>query len=107
MACDEAGLCEIKIEANNIAPSTLVAWARGRRGASAKNEVDTHREMRRDLDQRLRRAVLAHPALDISKQLVNRVISRAGLGDTLVACLQNRDGSTLEPRPVEEHSRSH
>ena len=91
MACDEAGLREIKIEANNIAPSTLVVWARGRREARSTNVADTHREMRKDLDQRVRRALFAYPALNTSKQLLNRVISRTCLGDTLVAWLQRGD----------------
>ena len=91
MACDGTGLREIKIEAKNIAPSTLVAWVQGRKEGSPTNVADMHREMRKDVDQRLRRTILARPALNTSKKILNRLISRIGLGDTLVAWLQKRD----------------
>jgi 2-polyprenyl-3-methyl-5-hydroxy-6-metoxy-1,4-benzoquinol methylase len=88
MACDRAGLQEIKIEANNITPSTFVAWLHRRRARNTNAVAEVHREMRADLDQRLRRTLLSNPALKASKMLVNRAVSRAGLGDTLVAWLQ-------------------
>jgi len=81
-------LREIKIEANNIAPSTFVAWL-GRRGPqSGKTTAEVHRETRQGLDQQLRRAVQQSRMLGASKDLLNHAISRAGLGDTLVAWLQ-------------------
>jgi 2-polyprenyl-3-methyl-5-hydroxy-6-metoxy-1,4-benzoquinol methylase len=85
---EDTGFREIRIEANNIAPSTLLAWRRRRGTEAAGSTAEAHREMRRSVDQRLRRAVQRSPALDASKDLLNRAISRAGLGDTLVAWLQ-------------------
>jgi len=88
MASAETRLREIKIEANNIAPSTFVAWMRRRGTRRAGAVAELHRETRRGLDQRLRRAVHRSQALEASKQLLNHAVSRAGLGDTLVAWLQ-------------------
>lgn len=88
MACDQAGLREIRIEANNITPSAFVAWLHGRRAPNTLEVTEVHREMRSNLDQRLRRTVLSHPLLNASKELINRAVSRAGVGDTLVAWLQ-------------------
>ena len=88
MVLAETGLREMRIEANNIAPSTIVAWLRRRRPPTASAGAATHRQMRRGLDQRLRRALHRRPALSLAKELLNRVVSRAGLGDTLVAWLQ-------------------
>lgn len=88
LASDETGLLEIKIEANNITPSTFVAWLRrsGSRTVAAASQA--HRETRQGLDQQLRRAVHNSRMLGMSKELLNHVISRFGLGDTLVAYLQ-------------------
>jgi 2-polyprenyl-3-methyl-5-hydroxy-6-metoxy-1,4-benzoquinol methylase len=90
MASAETTLREIKIEANNIAPSTFVAWLRRRSTQTTRTAVEVHRETRRGLDQRLRRAVHRSRVLGASKELLNHAISRAGLGDTLVAWLQKR-----------------
>jgi 2-polyprenyl-3-methyl-5-hydroxy-6-metoxy-1,4-benzoquinol methylase len=88
MASEQTRLREIRIEARNIAPSTFVAWLRRRGAQSAKTTVEVHRETRQGLDQQLRRAVQQSRMLGASKDLLNHAISRAGLGDTLVAWLQ-------------------
>jgi 2-polyprenyl-3-methyl-5-hydroxy-6-metoxy-1,4-benzoquinol methylase len=88
MVSEETGLREIRIEANNIAPSTVVAWLRGRNAKTARTAAAVHREMRQGLDQRLRHAVRLSPVLGASKNLLNHVVARVGLGDTLVAWLQ-------------------
>ena len=88
MASEQTRLREIRIEARNIAPSTFVAWLRRRGAQSAKTTVEVHRETRQGLDQQLRRAVQRSRMLGASKDLLNHAISRAGLGDTLVAWLQ-------------------
>ena len=88
LVSNETGLGEIKIEANNITPSTFVAWLRrsGRRTVAPTRQF--HRETRQGLDQQLRRAAHKSRALGISKELINNAVSRFGLGDTLVAWLQ-------------------
>jgi len=88
MASEQTGLRELKIEANNITPSTLVAWLRRQGAQSALAATTVHREARRGVDQQLRRAVHQSRPLGALKQLLNRAVSRAGLGDTLVAWLQ-------------------
>jgi 2-polyprenyl-3-methyl-5-hydroxy-6-metoxy-1,4-benzoquinol methylase len=88
MVREETGLREIGIEANNIAPSTFAAWLRGRGTQSAAAATTAHRKARRSLDQQLRRAAHNSRVLGASKELLNRAISSAGLGDTLVAWLQ-------------------
>ena len=88
MASEQTRLREIRIEARNIAPSTFVAWLRRRGTQSARTAVEVHRETRQGLDQQLRRAVQRSRMLGASKDLLNHAISRAGLGDTLVAWLQ-------------------
>ena len=88
MASKETGLHEVKIEANNITPSTFVAWWRGRGTQLAATTTELHRETREGLDQQLRRVVHRNPLMAMSKHLLNQVVSRAGLGDTLVAWLQ-------------------
>jgi 2-polyprenyl-3-methyl-5-hydroxy-6-metoxy-1,4-benzoquinol methylase len=88
MVSAETTLREIKTEANNIAPSTFVAWLRRRSVQSSGTAADVHRETRRGLDQQLRRAVQRSRMLGASKDLLNHAISRAGLGDTLVVWLQ-------------------
>jgi 2-polyprenyl-3-methyl-5-hydroxy-6-metoxy-1,4-benzoquinol methylase len=88
MASAETGLREIRIEANNIAPSTLVAWLRRRSTQNARMAAEVHRETRRGLDQRVRRALHQSRVLSASKRMLNHAISRTGLGDTLVAWLQ-------------------
>ena len=88
MASAETSLREIKIEANNIAPSTFVAWLRRRGTQTARRAVEVHRDTRQGLDQQMRRAVHQSRVLGASKELLNHAISRAGLGDTLVAWLQ-------------------
>ena len=88
MVSQETGLHEIRIEANNITPSTFVAWLRRRGPQSAKAAATEHRKARRGVDQQLRRTVHQSRLLDASKTLLNHAISRMGLGDTLVAWLQ-------------------
>lgn len=92
MASENTRLCEIKIEANNITPSTLVAWLQRRGAATAGMVAEVHRETRRGLDQGLRRAIQQSPVLGASKDMLNQAISRIGLGDTLVAWLQKPAG---------------
>jgi 2-polyprenyl-3-methyl-5-hydroxy-6-metoxy-1,4-benzoquinol methylase len=88
MAVEGAGFREIRIDANNIAPSTLVAWWRGRGATPAGSVSEAHRVMRQGLDQRLRRAFRQSRFLTVSKDLLNLLVSRAGLGDTLTAWFQ-------------------
>jgi 2-polyprenyl-3-methyl-5-hydroxy-6-metoxy-1,4-benzoquinol methylase len=91
MVRKETGLVALEVEANNIAPSTFVAWARGLRGqgaGSARAATETHRQAREGLDQGLRRVLHRSRLLRSSKDALNRAISGAGLGDTLVAWLQ-------------------
>jgi 2-polyprenyl-3-methyl-5-hydroxy-6-metoxy-1,4-benzoquinol methylase len=88
MAVEDTRFREIRIDANNIAPSTLVAWWRGRGAPRAGTTAETHRATRQGLDQRVRRAFHQSRLLTISKDLLNLPVSRAGLGDTLVAWLQ-------------------
>ena len=94
MASKETGLHEVKIEANNITPSTFVAWWRGRGTQLAATTTELHRETREGLDQQLRRVVHLNPLMAMSKDLLNQVVSRAGLGDTLVAWLQKPPAQT-------------
>lgn len=83
------GLQEIEIEANNIAPSTFIAWLRSRRAQSpAAPLAEVHQESRTGPDQELRRIIHGNRVLAASKPLVNRMVSRAGLGETLVAWLR-------------------
>jgi len=88
MLGEATSLREIKIEANNIAPSTIVSWLRGRRAPTAAEAAEMHRDTRQGLDQRLRRVLLRSRLLGTTKDLLNHAISHAGLGDTLVAWLQ-------------------
>ncbi len=88
LASEQTGLLEIKIDANNITPSTLVAWLRRSGSRTVTPASQLHRETRQSLDQELRRAVHKSRVLGISKEWTNRAISRLGLGDTLVAWLQ-------------------
>lgn len=88
MTAAHTTLREIRIEANNFAPSTLVAWLRRRETQAASETAHAHREARREVDQRIRRAMLQNRILANSKELINRALSRAGLGDTLIAWLQ-------------------
>lgn len=90
MASEQTGLRLIKIEANNITPSTFVAWLRRGGARSAVAATTVHRSARRSLDQDLRRALYRSRTLTASKDLLNHVISGAGLGDTLVGWLQKR-----------------
>jgi 2-polyprenyl-3-methyl-5-hydroxy-6-metoxy-1,4-benzoquinol methylase len=88
MACDGAGLREVRIDANNISPSTIVAWLkRGNRRAKI-SVAEQHRSMRQGLDQQLRRSIHVRPGLQKLKVVVNRIVSPLGLGDTLVAWFQ-------------------
>jgi 2-polyprenyl-3-methyl-5-hydroxy-6-metoxy-1,4-benzoquinol methylase len=88
MACEAAGLRELRIDANNISPSTIVAWLkRGNRRAKI-SVAEQHRSMRQGLDQQLRRSIHARPGLQKLKVVVNRIVSPLGLGDTLVAWFQ-------------------
>jgi 2-polyprenyl-3-methyl-5-hydroxy-6-metoxy-1,4-benzoquinol methylase len=84
-------LHEIKIEANNLSPSTLVAWVRKKKTATPGAAATAHRIAKRGVDQRLRRALTKSAPLRATKDLVNRGVSAAGLGDTLVAWLQKPD----------------
>ena len=88
MAARSTGLRALEIEARNIAPSTFVAWMKRRRSRGPGEAAATHRETREGVDQRLRALLGRSRALGISKSLVNRAVSTAGLGDTLVAWLQ-------------------
>jgi 2-polyprenyl-3-methyl-5-hydroxy-6-metoxy-1,4-benzoquinol methylase len=88
MASEQTGLREIKIEANNITPSTFVAWLRRLGAQSPRAAATVHRKARRSVDQQLRRGVHQNRVLGASRKLLNRAVSRAGLGDTLVAWLQ-------------------
>ena len=88
MVAEETGLREIRIEANNITPSTLVAWVLDQGTQSPRAVTAAHRKARRSVDQRLRRAVQRSRPLRASKTLLNHAVSFAGLGDTLVAWLQ-------------------
>ena len=87
---EETRFQEIRIEANNIAPSTFLAWLRPRSTQAPHTTVETHRKMRQGLDQRLRSTMQRSHVLGASKDLINHAISRVGLGDTLVAWLQKR-----------------
>jgi len=88
LASEETGLHEIRIEANNISPSTFVTWLRRRGTQTGRKAAEVHGETRRGFDQRLRRAVHQSRVLGASTHALNHAISRAGLGDTLVAWLQ-------------------
>jgi hypothetical protein len=88
MVSEETGLREIKIEANNITPSTFVAWLRRQGAQSPRAAAAAHRKARRSVDQKLRRAVHQNRVLSVSRRLVNHVVSRTGLGDTLVGWFQ-------------------
>jgi len=88
MVSEETGLREIRIEANNVAPSTFFAWLRRRNTSTVAKAQQAHREARQDLDQRMRRVFQRSRVLSASKDLINSAASRAGLGDTLVAWLQ-------------------
>jgi hypothetical protein len=78
----------LPIEANNIIPSTFVAWLRRQGAQSAGAAATAHRKARQSLDQRLRRAVHRSRVLRTSKELLNHALSRTGLGDTLVGWFQ-------------------
>ena len=88
MTTQNTHLRALEIEARNIAPSTFVAWATRRRNTSEGAAAETHRRSREGTDQRLRAILGKSRALGLSKTLVNRALSRAGVGDTLVAWLQ-------------------
>ncbi|MBW2507311.1 MAG: class I SAM-dependent methyltransferase [Deltaproteobacteria bacterium] len=88
MACDGAGLRELRIDANNISPSTIVAWLKPGKRRTKISVAEQHRNMRQGLDQRLRRSIHARPGLQKLKVAVNRIVSPLGLGDTLVAWFQ-------------------
>lgn len=86
MALNTGCLREIRIEANNVAPSTLVAW--WRRGRASTQGMEPDRAAQRRFDQRLRERLHESSTLTATKMLANSVLSRAGLGDTLVAWLK-------------------
>jgi 2-polyprenyl-3-methyl-5-hydroxy-6-metoxy-1,4-benzoquinol methylase len=88
MTSEQTALRPMKIEANNIAPSTFVAWLRHRGARSAHAETRADRGAERSLDQDLRRVLHQSRVLRTLKELLNHGISRAGLGDTLVGWLQ-------------------
>lgn len=88
IASTETGLREIKIEANNLTPSTLVAWMRRKGLGESGAAAEIHRTARQGLDQELRRAVHRSRVLGTSKTLLNHAVSRMGLGDTLVGWFQ-------------------
>jgi 2-polyprenyl-3-methyl-5-hydroxy-6-metoxy-1,4-benzoquinol methylase len=88
MASKQTGLRPIKIEANNIAPSSFFAWLRHRGARSVRAGTPVDRDTERSLDQNLRRALHQSRSLRTLKELLNHTISRAGLGDTLVGWLQ-------------------
>jgi 2-polyprenyl-3-methyl-5-hydroxy-6-metoxy-1,4-benzoquinol methylase len=94
MLRDWTGLRAIKIEANNIAPSTFVAWLRSITKQSQQTSVsESHRQSRAGIDQQLRRKIQSSRSLRASKRIVNHVVSRAGIGDTLVAWLRKQPAS--------------
>jgi len=88
MVSAETRLHQVRIEANNIAPSTFFAWLRGKHTERTKTMAAVNRKARRGLDQQVRRLIHRSRMLGASKEALNRAISRAGLGDTLVAWLQ-------------------
>ncbi|MEM8609714.1 MAG: class I SAM-dependent methyltransferase [Myxococcota bacterium] len=91
MASDYTGLREIRIETTNITPSTLVAWLRGRTAKTRNGSAaSAHRAARQGVDQRLRSIVLKSRILRASKASINRAVSLAGIGDTLVAWYQKQ-----------------
>jgi SAM-dependent methyltransferase len=92
MATREAGLREIKIEANNISPSTLVALVHRSRGESRHAGSEAHRNARTGVDQRLRRTIQGNRVLSTTKEGLNSALTLTGLGDTLVAWLQKPAG---------------
>ena len=72
LASEETGLREMKIEANNITPSTFVAWLRRSGSRTVAPASQLHRETRQSLDQQLRRAVHESRTLGISKEWINQ-----------------------------------
>ncbi len=90
MVREHTRLVEIRTDANNLSPSALFTWLAGRTIAGADeppNDAPPHDPARR-ADQRLRRVLNRHPLLSTAKNAINHMVSRAGLGDTLVAWLQ-------------------
>ena len=85
---EQTGLQVVKIDADNITPSTFVAWLQRGSGRSTESATESHRKARQTIDQALRRAMYRSRLLRVSKELVNDVISRTGLGDTLVGWFQ-------------------
>jgi 2-polyprenyl-3-methyl-5-hydroxy-6-metoxy-1,4-benzoquinol methylase len=92
MTTQNTGFRTLEIEARNIAPSTFIAWASRKRDAHEGAAAAAHRATREGADQRLRAILERSRALGLSKTLVNRALSRTGLGDTLVAWLQKPSG---------------
>lgn len=85
----ETTLREIRIDANNLSPSTLIRWLRPRGSQAPPAQASEAQEgAKAGIDQKLRRVLHDHPSLRTGKDALNRVISRTGLGDTLVALAQ-------------------
>ena len=81
-------IAELKIDANNIAPSIMVAWLKRGKHRANTDVAEQHRTMRQGLDQQLRRSIRPRPGLRKLEAVVNRLVSPLGLGDTLVAWFQ-------------------
>lgn len=84
-------LREVRIEANNLSPSTLRAWLR-RWTNNGPPTVDSdhagERVRRTSLDQKLRQVIHQSQALTAAKTVANLALSATDLGDTLVAWFQ-------------------
>ncbi len=94
MASEHTALREIKIEARNLSPSTFAAWIRGHRDERSCAPSTAKSAAGGGLDQQLRSAIHKSRALSASKDVMNNLVSRSGLGDTLVAWLQKPASAT-------------
>lgn len=82
-------LQSLRIDTNNLSPAALMRWMRGAAGRSQGAETASDDEAPTpSTDQRLRRLLHAYPRLGAGKDALNRLVSRTGLGDTLVAWAQ-------------------
>ena len=111
MVSQHTGLKPLKIETNNVTPSMYLAFLskglvlgremlnvmplgkrasrRGRRTEHKSSAAQqTHRRARTGIDQVLRRSVHNSPLLGRAKDATNGLVSRIGVGDTLVAYLR-------------------
>lgn len=88
MLSENTGLRPMRIDANNISPSTLIAWLRRPTKSQAASTGVAGTGAKPSVDQSLRRAIHQSRILTVSKEALNRLISVAGLGDSLVAWLE-------------------